>query len=103
MRQGLVAAWLVGLGVMTWREVREFRRPVPPGRYAAASGLFVLLGLLATSDRAAPAAMMAGWGFDLAVILQPGFLPGTAGPAQRVTQSSTPPTGTRGPNQPTGG
>lgn len=96
MRQGLVAAWAVGLGVMTWREIRQFRRPVPPGRYAAASGIFVLLGLLAVSDRAAPAAVLAAWGFDLAIVLQPGFLPGTlASPAQR---SNTPPGDVRGPN-----
>lgn len=100
MRQGLVAAWAVGLGVMTWREVRQFRRPVPPGRYAAASGVFVLLALLAVSDKAAPAAALAAWGFDLAIILQPGFLPGTlASPAAR---SNTPPGGLRGPNQPEG-
>lgn len=83
MRQGLIAAWAVGLGILTWREVREFRRPVPPGRYAAASGVFVALGLLATSDKAAPAAVLAAWGFDLAVLLAPGVLPGTAAPAQR--------------------
>jgi transcription elongation factor len=84
VNRGLAAAWLTGLGVLTWREVREFRRPVPPGRYALASGVFVLLGLLATSDAAAPAAVLAAWGFDLAVMLQPGFFPGTATPAQRA-------------------
>ena len=86
MRQGLIAAWAVGLGILTWREVAEFRRPVPPGRYAAASGVFVLLGLLATSDKAAPVAMLTAWGFDLAVLLAPGVLPGTAGPKQRTGQ-----------------
>lgn len=100
MRQALIAAWAVGLGILTWREVREFRRPVPPGRYAAASGVFAALGLLAISDKAAPAAALAAWGFDLAIVLQPGFLPAAlASPASR---SGTPPGDVRGPNVPGG-
>jgi len=79
-RGGLIAAWLTGLGVLTWREVAAFRRPVPPGRYAAASGLFALLALVAVSDTAAPVAAAMGWAFDLAIILAPGVIPGTAAP-----------------------
>jgi hypothetical protein len=84
--RGLLAAWVTGLAVLTWREMQATGgKPVPPGRYAAASGAFVLLGLLATSDRAAPAAALAAWGLDLAAWLQPGVLPGTSTPAQRAS------------------
>jgi hypothetical protein len=77
--RGLLAAWAVGLGVLTWQELRQARRPVPPGRYLAASGVFALLGLLATYQPAAGAAAVAAWGLDLAVLLKPGVLPGTSG------------------------
>jgi hypothetical protein len=77
--KGLIAAWAVGLGVLTWQELRQARRPVPPGRYLAASGVFALLGLLASYQPAAGAAAAAGWGLDLAVLLKPGILPGSGG------------------------
>ena len=80
-RGGLSAAWAAGLGVLIWREVAAYRKPPPPGRLAAASGVYALLGLLAVSDRAAPAAALGAWGFTLAAWLSPGTLPGTAPPA----------------------
>lgn len=87
MNRGLLAAWAVGLGVLTWREVRQWHKPVPAGRYAAASGVFVLLSLLAEYQPAAPAAVLMAWGFDLAVILQPGFLPAQLGGAASTSSS----------------
>jgi len=77
--KGLLAAWAAGLGVLTWQELRQARPPVPPGRYLAASGVFAMLGLLASYQPAAGVAAAMGWGLDLAVLLKPGILPGTSG------------------------
>ena len=68
--RGIAVAWLVGIGILTWREVAHFRQPPPPGRLAAASGVFAGLALLAEHQPAAAAAALAAWGFDLAVLLQ---------------------------------
>lgn len=70
MGRGIFLAWLAGLGLMTWRELEQVRRPPPPGRYLAASGLYAALGLIAEYPPAAPAAALAAWGFDLAIFLQ---------------------------------
>jgi hypothetical protein len=85
--RSLALAWLVGLGVLSWREVAAYKKPPPAGRLAAASGVFVLLGLLSQYQPAAGAASLAAWGFDLATFLQTPFTP--ASPAKRTT-SSTP-------------
>lgn len=86
MARGIGLAWLVGVGLVVWREGQQagWNRPVPAGRIGAASGLFVALGLLSEWQRAAPVAVLIAWGFDLAVLLAPGVLPGTATPAQRA-------------------
>lgn len=83
MGRGIALAWLAGIGILTWREVAAYRKPVPPGRLLAASGVFAGLALLAEYQPAATAATLAAWGFDLAIFLTPGVIPGTATPAQR--------------------
>lgn len=70
MNRGILLAWAAGLGVITWRGVKIDRKPVPPGRYAAASGVYVLLALVAEYQPAAPVAALMAWGFNLAVFLQ---------------------------------
>jgi len=94
--RGIALAWLAGMGLLTWRELRDTRHAVPPGRYLAASGLYALLALLAEYQPAARVAALTAWGFDLAVLLRPGMIPGTAGPAQRQTPPGDvrPPIGT---------
>lgn len=77
MSRGLAAAWLAGIGLLTWRGVTQYHRPVPAGRYALASGLYVLLAALANYQPAAAAATLTAWGFDVALLLRPGMLPGT--------------------------
>jgi hypothetical protein len=77
--RGLVLAWLAGLGLMTWRELATVRKPPSAGRYAAGSGVFILLGFLSAYDPARAAAVLAAWGFDLAIFLQ--VLPEQAGAA----------------------
>jgi hypothetical protein len=68
--RGILLAWLAGIGLITWRSVKRDRKPVSPGQYAAASGLYVLLALVAEYQPAAPVAVLTAWGFDLAVFLQ---------------------------------
>jgi hypothetical protein len=88
MEKSILAAWAAGLGLLTWRELQLSPwRPPPPGRYAAASGLYVLLGLAANWEAAAPAAAMIAWGFDLALFLQ--VLPETVA---RSTKAQAPAT-----------
>src|SRR5215472_10260795 len=70
MERGILLAWAAGLGLMTVRELQQVRRPPPPGRYLAASGIFAGLALLANYGPAAPAAALTAWGFDLAIFLQ---------------------------------
>ena len=82
MSRSLALAWLVGLGVLSWREVAAYKQPVPAGRLAAASGVFALLGLLSQYQPAAGAASLAAWGFDLAIILQAPLTPPS--PAKRT-------------------
>jgi hypothetical protein len=71
VEKGILLAWVTGMGLLTWRELQLSPwRPPPPARYAAASGLYVLLGAVAAYQPAAGAAAMAAWGFDLALFLQ---------------------------------
>lgn len=86
MEKGIFAAWALGMGLLTWRELQVAPwKPPPPGRYLAASGLYALLGLIGTADAAAPAAAAVAWAFDIALVLQ--VLPAALGGP--VKQSAT--------------
>jgi hypothetical protein len=93
VERAVLLAWVTGLGLLTWRELQQAPfKPPPPGRYLAASGLYALLGLLATWDEAAQIAALLAWGFDLALILQ--VLPQAAGgPAKTQQKTSQQPAG----------
>ena len=80
MRAGLTAAWLFGMGIITYRFVTVKHQPPIPGNLLAASGFFGLLALLAEYQPAAGAAAAIGWGVDLAALL--GLFPeSVAGPS----------------------
>lgn len=80
MRAGLTAAWLFGMGLITYRFVVKQHQPPIPGNMLAASGAFGLLALLAEYQPAAGAAAAIGWGLDLAALL--GLFPeSVAGPS----------------------
>jgi hypothetical protein len=68
--RGITLAWAVGLGLMTWRTAQEFHRPPVPGRLLGASVVFAALALLAEYEPATRAAVLAAWGFDLAVLFK---------------------------------
>ena len=70
--RGLVLAWAVGLGILTWRTAQEFHKPPVPGRLLGASMVYVLLALLAEYEPAKRAAVLAAWGFDVAVLFKAG-------------------------------
>lgn len=90
--RGLVLAWLVGLGLLTWRTAQEYHKPPVPGRLAGASVVFVLLALIAEAGpNAARTATITAWAFDLAVLLQipPDQLTSTAGFGHAGSRGST--------------
>jgi|SRR5215472_18430295 len=66
---GLVAAWAVGEGIVIYRAWKRRKAPPMPGQLLATSALFVMLALLAESDRARGLAVALAWGFDLAAFL----------------------------------
>jgi len=88
MNRAILLAWAFGLGLVTWRGIRQSHKPVPPGQYLAASGVFVMLSLLAAYEPAERVAALLAWGFDLAVLFQ--VLPGqVAGPPAPPRQQQT--------------
>ena len=89
--RGLTAAWLFGMGIITWRAIARQHQPPVPGTMLAASGFFALLALVSEYQAAAPAAAAIGWGVDLAALLNlftdsPLF--GNPGAKQPVTVST---------------
>jgi hypothetical protein len=72
-------AWLAGIGIISWRSVRQYKMPPVPGQLLGASGIFALLALAAEYQPAASTAALLGWGYDLAALLKPGVIPALAG------------------------
>lgn len=93
-RASLTAAWLFGLGLITYRNIARNHQPPIPGTLLAASGFFALLALAAEYPPAAGAAALTGWGVDLAALMN--LLPGSvAGPPKG--QQTRPAPGTQPP------
>lgn len=82
MNRGILLAWAAGIGLITWRGIKQSHKPVPPGQYLAASGVYVLLALLAAYEPAEHTAVLLAWGFNLAALFQvlPGQIAGPAAP-----------------------
>src|SRR5215472_5982964 len=66
---GIVTAWLVGEGIIFWRSWKQSRSFPVPGQLVAASFIFILLGLMAESQKARPLAVTMAWGFNIAALL----------------------------------
>jgi hypothetical protein len=92
-QRGIVLAWALGLGIMTWREVKTYKKPPVPGRILAGSAVFIALALLADYPPATRAATWTAWGFDVALLLKPGLLPGTGTSAAAAGQALSAETG----------
>jgi hypothetical protein len=66
---GIVLAWLIGEGIITWRWMKAGAPPTP-GTLAQASGFFVLCALLHEYPPARTAAVLLAAGVDAAAFLQ---------------------------------
>jgi hypothetical protein len=79
--RGLILAWAVGLGLMSWRDVQKYHKPPVPGRLLGASLVFAGLALLGEYEPARRVAVLTAWAFDLAVVFEigPQALVSTAG------------------------
>lgn len=86
MRRGIILAWAVATGIITYRTVKEQHRPPMPGTLMTSSGLFVLLALLA--EPAPELATTLAWGFVAAAWLNLGGV-GKGAPGAR-TEGNTP-------------
>jgi hypothetical protein len=67
VRRGIIIAWLVGEGIISYKSVKKNDRPPLPADLLAASGAFVLLGIL--SEFQDQLAMMLAVGLDAAALL----------------------------------
>jgi hypothetical protein len=72
---GLAGAWVVGVGIVAWREVTSHGHLPVPAALLGVTGLFAVLGIIAdASPRARPVVTLLGWGLDVAGLLN--ILPG---------------------------
>lgn len=67
---GFLLAWIVGEGIVIYRAVKKQHAPPGPGQLLWTSGVFVLLALLAQSQKARPTATLLAWGFVAAAALK---------------------------------
>lgn len=74
---GITIAWVIGLGIISWRTVNQEHRPPMPGQLLGASGFFALCAILAEYPPARTAATLLAFGIDIAAYLQ---VPLVAGP-----------------------
>ncbi len=81
-----VLAWLIGNGIITYRQAKELHMPPSPRALLAASGLFVGLAILAEYRPARGVATAFAFGIDLAVLLQ--VLPGSKSPNAITSNAS---------------
>lgn len=89
---GFVGAWLVGTGLVVWRQVHASHKPPVPGTLLGVTGMFAALALLADiSPAARPAITWAAWGLDLAGVLNlwPKGLGGQVAQAQSNEATAT--------------
>lgn len=85
---GITLAWLIGIGIISWRAVTTHHRPPIPGELAGASGFFVLCAVLAEYQPARGAATLLAFGIDIAAYLQaPVITPGRTAAAPAGTAS----------------
>jgi hypothetical protein len=64
---GLAGAWLAGVGIVAWREVRQSGHMPVPAALLGVTGLFAALSLIADMAPASRRVVtLAAWGLDLA-------------------------------------
>jgi hypothetical protein len=71
MKAGLAAAWLAGMGLVSWRMVHRDHRPPVPGALLGITGLFLAMALTAdVFPVTAPLMTVTAWGLDVAAFLE---------------------------------
>ena len=91
----LTLAWLTGMGITSWRQVRQSGHLPVPASLVAVTGLFVALGIVSeVAPVTARVVELTAWGLDLAGLLR--VLPAglfqevqTAEQAQASAEAST--------------
>ena len=85
---GLILAWMVGEGIMTYRVVTQNHRPPLPAEILGTSGLFALLALLGEAQP--QLAALLAWGFDLAAFMAVASKIGQGKKTTTTTTKATP-------------
>jgi hypothetical protein len=68
---GLGGAWLAGMAITGWRQVRQSGHMPVPASLIAVTGLFVALGIIAeAAPSTARVVTLTAWGLDLAGLLR---------------------------------
>lgn len=101
MQKGILLAWLAGMGIISWREIKTYHQPPVAGRLLSASGWFALLALAASYEPAAGAAAAVAWGTDIAALLN--ILPAQLAGTQKGRQGAAVPATSPGATAPVGG
>ena len=69
MKGALAGAWLLGMGIVTWRQVKGGAHLPVPGALLAVTGLFAVLGVVSdVVPRAQPFIVVTAYGLDVAGI-----------------------------------
>lgn len=101
---GVLSAWLVEIGLITWRDLSNKTDRLShtingfplPADYLATFVVFGSLGLVPKDSNASKAATLAAWAFVVATYIN--ALPGVLNPSGTSTKSAT--TGTNAANSP---
>jgi hypothetical protein len=91
---GITLAWLIGEGIIIWRQVGKQHHAPIPGTLLGSSGFFALLALVAEYQPARAAATLTAFGVDLAAYLQ---VPLVTPKATAGGTAATPKVATSGP------
>jgi len=88
---GFTAAWLLGTGLVAWREVNSSGHLPVPAALVGVTGLFAALALIADiSPSARPVVTLLAWGLDVAGVLNiPSGFWGQVKQAQTAEQNAT--------------
>lgn len=69
---GIVLAWAVEAGIVTWRAFKRDSRAPLPSEFVATFVIFGTLGVIAESPTARPACTVTAWGIVIATALNLG-------------------------------
>jgi hypothetical protein len=90
---GITLAWLIGEGIIIYRQVSKNHHAPVPGTLLASSGFFALCALLAEYPPARPPATLLAFGIVIAAWLQAPLV----APAPAASSSPAPSVATSGP------